>query len=75
MTAATLVIFAAEIPDGIVYALTPVVFVLLASLMAWMVRELGRTSETNGRLEERMQDAEERLRDHSQRLRDLERIR
>lgn len=68
-------IFGAEIPDGIVFALTPVAFVLLATLMAWMVRELGRTSETNGRLEERMRDAEERLHDHSQRLRDLERSR
>jgi hypothetical protein len=54
-------VFAVEIPDGLIYALLPVSFVMIVGLMAWMVRELGRISENNARFEERVEDHERRL--------------
>jgi hypothetical protein len=55
------VIFGAEIPDGLIFALLPVSFVMIVGLMAWIVRELGRITVQNARTEERHEDHERRI--------------
>lgn len=52
---------ATEIPDGLVYAVIPVSFVMVVSLMAWIVRELSRISVNNARTEEAVKDHERRI--------------
>ena len=64
---------AAEIPDGLLYGLAPVVAAAVFGLMAWMVRELGRVSSTNAATEARLEAGERRMDDHDSRLRELER--
>lgn len=54
-------IFGADIPDGLIYGVVPVVLMLIVGLIAWIVRELGRISVQNGRAEERFEDHERRL--------------
>ena len=52
---------AAEIPDGLIYAVIPVSFVLIVSLMAWIVRELSRISVQNAKSETQLEDHERRI--------------
>jgi hypothetical protein len=54
-------VFAVEISEGLIFGLIPISFTMVVGLMAWMVRELGRISETSARLEERIHDHERRL--------------
>jgi hypothetical protein len=51
----------AEIPDGLLYGAAPVLLMLFITLMAWIVRELGRISVQNARTEERYEDHERRI--------------
>jgi hypothetical protein len=51
----------AEIPDGLLYGIIPVFLLLFVTLIAWIVRELGRISVSNARTEERFEDNERRL--------------
>lgn len=37
-------LLAVEIPDGLVFAIVPIVLVFLVSLMAWIVREQGKSA-------------------------------
>jgi hypothetical protein len=54
-------VLAAEIPDGLIYAVIPVSFTLIVGLMAWIVRELSRISVQNARSEETLKDHERRI--------------
>ena len=52
---------AAEIPDGLIFAVIPVSFVLVVSLMAWIVRELSRVSVQNAKTDTTLEDHERRI--------------
>jgi hypothetical protein len=54
-------VIGAEIPDGLLFGVVPVALALIVTLMAWIVRELGRISVANARTEERFEDHERRL--------------
>jgi type II secretory pathway component PulJ len=53
--------FGAEIPDPLLYGLVPVTFTMVVALIAWIVRELSRTSALLGRHEERIDGLEDRI--------------
>lgn len=59
----SLMMIAANIPDGLLFGVAPVVLLLVIGLMTWMVKELGKISATNIRMEGRMQNAEQDIRD------------
>lgn len=66
---------AIEVPTSVLVAVLSVSFPAVVMLMAWMVRELGRVSTSNGRMEERLDAGEQRMNDMALRLHDLERSR
>lgn len=49
-------ILAITIDDSLVAALVPVAFVMLVSLMVWIIRELGRLSQAVSRLAEAVEN-------------------
>jgi hypothetical protein len=51
----------AEIPDGLLFGLLPVALAFIVTLIAWIVRELGRISVANARTEARYEDHERRI--------------
>lgn len=65
---------AVEIPDPLLTALVSISFPLVVGLMAWIVRELTRISQTTTRLEERQRFSEWRHDAHEARLRELEHV-
>jgi hypothetical protein len=67
-------VLAAEIPDGYLVAFLSAGLPAVLLLMAWIVRELNRTSSRLDVMDQREKDRQEDVRDHESRLRHLERV-
>jgi hypothetical protein len=53
--------FGAEIADPLLYGLIPVSFVMVVTLIAWIIRELARISVLLAKLQERIEHLEDRI--------------
>lgn len=61
--------WAVEIPDGLVFAIVPIVLVFLVSLMAWIVREQGKSAVDRAVQKNQLENMEDRLDDIEKRRR------
>lgn len=62
----------AEIPDGYLIAVAPIFVTSVLGLLAWIVREMFRTTARLDALDARDREREKDLGDHEQRIRHLE---
>jgi len=63
-------ILGAEVPNGLIFAVLPTVLVLLVALVAWIVKEQGKSSVTQAVHDTKISGLEDEIKDLKGEMRD-----